>query len=49
MTESQIAQGMIDREPECKKAVLEQGAWDVVIWGTRIYTFADGSTLKERA
>ena len=49
MNESQIAQRMIDRDPECKKAVLEQGTWDVVMWGERVYTFADGSTLKEKA
>lgn len=49
MTEAQIAQRMISRDPECKKAVLEQGTWDVVTWGERVYTFADGSTIKEKA
>lgn len=40
-------QSLVKRFPQNKKQLLEDNAFNIVAFGLRIWTFSDGSAIKE--
>jgi len=44
---SKIIKDLIEKYPQNKKQLLNDNAWNIQAFGINIWTFSDGSTLKE--